>query len=246
MSARKRPIVGIPCDLKTIGEMPFHAVGAKYVEAVHEVVGALPLLIPVTRNPVEIEEILGLIDGLFLTGSFSNVNPEHYGARAPADMKLDPQRDATTLPLIPAAIARDLPMFAICRGLQELNVALGGSLNPHLHDTPGRLDHREDETAPEEIRYGPAHAVETVPGGLLNRLTGARRFQVNSLHGQGIDRLARGLKIEALAPDGTIEAVSHETAKFLLGVEWHPEWRPRENPISTQLLKAFGAALRGS
>lgn len=244
MSGRKWPIVGIPCDIKLIGGMPYHAAGAKYVDAVHDVAGALPLLIPVTRNPVEIEEILALVDGIFLTGSVSNVHPERYGAKAPNGMKLDPQRDATTLPLIPAAIARDLPMFVVCRGMQELNVALGGTLNPQLHETPGRLEHREDESASEEVRYGPSHDVETAPGGLLSRVTGERRFKVNSLHGQGIDRLAPGLKIEALAPDGTIEAVSHEWAKFLLGVQWHPEWRPKQNPISVKLLEAFGQALR--
>jgi putative glutamine amidotransferase len=242
MAARKRPIVGIPCDIKTIGDMPFHAVGAKYVEAVHDVAGALPWLLPVTRDPLEIDEILGLIDGLFLTGSASNVHPERYGAPM-SEMALDPQRDATTLPLIPAAIARDLPLFAVCRGMQELNVALGGTLDPRIHETQDRFDHREDDSAPEAVRYGPAHEIEATKGGVLERLAGTRRFQVNSLHAQGIERLAPGLRIEALAADGTIEAVSHERARFLVGVQWHPEWRARENPISVKLFEAFGRAL---
>lgn len=244
MTKRKRPIAGIPCDIKMIGELPFHAVGAKYVEAVHDVAGALPLLIPVTHNPVEIDEILELVDGIFLTGSVSNVHPERYGRAAPPEMLLDPQRDATTLPLIPAAIERDVPLFAVCRGMQELNVALGGTLNAEIHRTPGRMDHREPEEGPEELVYGPAHEVEAVKGGLVEKLTGEKRFRVNSLHEQGIERLAPGLRIEALAPDGTIEAVSHERAKFLLGVQWHPEWRASQNPVSVRLLEAFGQALR--
>jgi putative glutamine amidotransferase len=240
---RKRPVVGIPCDIKTIGALAFHAVGAKYVEAVRGVVGALPLLIPVIRDPLDVEEILGLVGGLFLTGSASNVHPERYGGPEPNGFALDRQRDATTLQLIPAAIARDMPLFAICRGMQELNVALGGTLDPALQDLAGRIDHREDEDASEAVRYGPAHDIEATEGGLLERLAGKRRFQVNSLHAQGIARLAPGLKIEALAHDGTIEAVSHERARFLLGVQWHPEWRARDNPISVKLLEAFGTAL---
>jgi putative glutamine amidotransferase len=245
MASRKRPIVGIPCDIKRIGEMPFHAVGAKYVEAVHDVAGALPWLIPVTRDPLEIDEILGLVDGLFLTGSASNVHPARYGAPL-SEMDLDPQRDATTLALIPAAIARDVPVFAVCRGMQELNVALGGTLNPLIHETQGRIDHREEDDAPEATRYGPAHEIEATKGGALERLAGARRFKVNSLHAQGIERLAPSLKVEALAADGTIEAVSHERARFLLGVQWHPEWRARENPISVKLFEAFGQALKAA
>lgn len=147
--------------------------------------------------------------------------------------------------LIPAAVARDVPLFAVCRGLQELNVALGGTLDPRLHELPGRLDHREPEEGPEELLYGPVHEIEIAKGGVLERLTGERRARVNSLHAQGISRLAPGLRIEALAPDGTIEAVSRERARFLLGVQWHPEWRARSNPMSVRLFEAFGRALRG-
>lgn len=244
MKGRTRPVVGFPCDLKRIENMAFHAVGAKYVEAVHDVAGALPILIPVTQDPLEIDEVLSLVDGIFLPGSASNVDPARYGA-PPSDMMLDARRDATTMGLIPAALARDVPLFAICRGLQELNVALGGTLNPRLHETEGRLDHREPDEGPEELLYGPVHDIEIAKGGALERLTGERRARVNSLHAQGIARLAPGLKIEAMAPDGTIEAVSHEAARFLLGVQWHPEWRARGNPLSVKLFEAFGAALRG-
>lgn len=243
MKERGRPVVGIPCDLKSIEDMPFHAVGAKYVEAVHDVAGALPLLIPVTQDPLEIDEVLSLVDGIFLPGSASNVHPTRYGA-PPSDMMLDERRDATVMGLIPAAVARDVPLFAVCRGLQELNVALGGTLDPRLHETAGRLDHREPEEGPEETLYGPVHDIEITKGGALERLTGERRARVNSLHAQGIARLAPGLKIEALAPDGTIEAVSHERAKFLLGVQWHPEWRASGNPMSVRLFEAFGKAVR--
>lgn len=246
MTKSSRPIVGIPCDVKRIGEMPFHAVGEKYIDAVRDVAEALPILIPVTREPLEQNPILDFIDGLFLAGSVSNVAPGHYGGHAPRNERLlDPQRDATALPLIAAAVDQAKPVFAVCRGMQELNVALGGTLDQHVEELPGRIDHREDEGAPEEVRYGPAHEVDSTAGGLIEKITGERRFKVNSLHSQAIARLAPGLVVEARAPDGTIEAVSRPGSPgFLLAVQWHPEWQATLNPISVKLLKAFGAALR--
>jgi putative glutamine amidotransferase len=247
MTQSRRPIVGIPCDRKLIGGMPFHAVGEKYIEAVRDVAEAMPVLIPVTSEPFDQDPILDYVDGLFFTGSASNVAPVHYGGHAPRNEKLlDPYRDATTLPLLTAAIKQQKPVFAVCRGMQELNVALGGTLDQHVEELPGRLDHRDDESAPEDVRYGAAHEVEATPGGLIEKITGEHRFKVNSLHGQAIGRLAPGLAVEAKAPDGTIEAVSRPGGKgFLLAVQWHPEWRAKLNPVSVKLLRAFGAALRG-
>jgi putative glutamine amidotransferase len=241
------PIIGIPACLITRDGFGFHQVGDKYVDSVIDGAGGLPLLIPAVGGRMAPDSALDGLDGLLLSGSPSNVEPHHYDgpAAAPASGR-DPARDATTLPLIRRAIARAVPLFAICRGIQELNVALGGSLHQELHALPDRLDHRSDKTVPPPERYGPAHEVLLTPGGLLQRLLGgAERIVVNSLHGQAIDRLAPRLAIEATAPDGTIEAVRVVDAPgFVLGVQWHPEWRVLEHPISRRLFAAFGAACR--
>jgi len=241
-----RPIIiGIPCDHRMVGPHPFHMVGEKYIAAVREATGALPLLIPVLGTPVTPDEILSSVDGLLFTGSYSNVAPGLYGGPAPRPGVLqDERRDATTLPLLKAAIEAGLASFCLCRGFQELNVALGGSLHQHLQDVPGRADHREDKSAPLDVQYGPAHDVRVTEGGMLAGLLGTSRITVNSLHEQGIDRLAAPLKAEAVADDGTIEAVSLPGSKgFLLGVQWHPEWRWSENPVSRALFGAFADAV---
>ncbi len=160
-------------------------------------------------------------------------------------MLQDENRDATTLPLLDAAIAKGTPVFAVCRGFQELNVALGGTLFQHVHEQPGRSDHREDKHADLEIQYGPAHDVTVQEGGMLSRIVREKTFRVNSLHSQGIDRIAKGLFADAIAPDGQIEAVSMPGAKgFLIATQWHPEWRWRQNPQSRALFAAFGEAVR--
>lgn len=240
------PLVLIPCDHRLMGLHPFHMVGEKYITAVAASVGALPLLIPVLDPPLDVEAVLVTADGLLLTGSPSNVAPHRYGGPAPRQGVLqDERRDDTTLELITGALARGVPLLCICRGFQELNVALGGSLHQHLAEVPGRFDHREDKAAPLDVQYGPAHTVSIVPGGLLSRITGRAAIEVNSLHAQGIDRLAAGLVPEAIAPDGTIEAVRVSDAKsFALGVQWHPEWKATENDISVALFRAFGDAVR--
>ncbi len=244
MTKRDRPIVGIPCDRKMFSGLPYHAVGEKYIDAVRDVAGALPLLIPVTKEPLNIEELLGVIDGLFLPGATSNVASRHYKGPEMGAL-VDEARDETSLPLIRMAIDRGTPVFAVCRGLQELNVALGGALDQKIEALPGRFDHSEKPGLPEEQRYGPAHLVEVIPGGMLEELTGTQQFEVNSLHSQGISRLARGLSVEARAADGTIEAVSRpDSPGFVLAVQWHPEWRAAGNPVSVKLFEAFGVALR--
>ncbi len=240
------PIVLVPACNRMLGEHPFHVVGKKYIEAVR-LAGALPLVIPSAEDGSEIDACLELADGVFLTGSPSNVHPEHFGESVLDDeLPLDPQRDAWTLPLIRRCLASGIPLLAICRGLQETNVALGGSLLQAVQTTPGHDEHRGAggrADANAEALYAPAHPVDVVPGGLLEQVLGGGSVVVNSVHGQGIGRLAEGLRVEARAPDGLVEAFSLPSAPaFNLCVQWHPEWRAAENPVSLRLLRAFGAA----
>jgi putative glutamine amidotransferase len=240
-------MVGIVACLVIADSFAFHRVGAKYVDSVIDGAGALPLLIPAVGARLDVDQVLDGLDGLLITGSPSNVEPHHYGGPpARPESPRDPARDETTLPLIHRALERGVPLFAICRGLQELNVALGGTLHQEVHELAGRLDHRSDKTVSPEERYLPAHEVMLQPGGELQALLGgASRIAVNSLHAQAIDRLAPGLRVEASAPDGTIEAVSAPHAPgFVLAVQWHPEYRVLENPVARRLYAAFGAACR--
>jgi putative glutamine amidotransferase len=219
--------------------------GEEYIAALRDGAGALPLLIPALDPPLAPEDILASIDGLLFSGSPSNVSPRHYGGQPARKESLqDERRDSTALPLLRAAVEAGKPVLCICRGFQELNVALGGTLHQQVHEVPGRFDHREKGIAPDE-QYGPAHPVAVAEGGLLARILPRRSFEVNSLHGQGVDKLAPPLHADAAAPDGQIEAVSMPGAKgFVLGLQWHPEWRWAENDISRALFAAFGAALR--
>jgi putative glutamine amidotransferase len=242
-----QPIVGIAACLRTINERALHGVSERYVQAVIEACGCVPLLVPAIGTRGNALGLLDRLDGLLLPGSPSNVEPQHYGGAESASGTLhDPARDATTLPLIREAVRRDLPVLAICRGIQELNVALGGSLHQRIHEIPGRLDHRSRKEATTEERYGPAHRVSLAAGGVLRALAGAAEVWVNSVHSQGIDRPAPGLSVEAVAGDGQIEAVSLTDARFVVGVQWHPEYKPRENAFSHALLAAFGEACRGA
>ncbi len=242
----RKPLVGIPCDHRVIGPHPFHAVGEKYVVAVHDGAGALPVLIPVLENPIEIDELLATLDGVFLTGSPSNVAPKRYAGPAPREGVLqDERRDATTLPLIKRIVERGLPLLAVCRGFQEFNVAYGGTLHQHVEEVPGRLDHREDKHQPLDVQYAPVHDVRLTPGGRLEAIAGKATIKVNSLHSQGVDRVGQGLAVEAVAPDGTVEGLRvRDAANFALAVQWHPEWRFWENDFSKALFAAFGHALR--
>jgi putative glutamine amidotransferase len=238
------PVVGIVCDRALSDGMTVHQAHDEYVTAIQGGTGALPLLIPSTDAPLAISEILDAVDGLLFTGAVSNVAPSHYGDLARPGTKLDEARDATTLPLLHAAIAHGVPVLCICRGFQELNVALGGTLFQHVHEVPGRLDHRENPHAPTDAQYAPAHAIHIAPGSLLADISGTSDAMVNSLHHQGIDRLAAPLIADATAPDGQIEAVSMPGAKnFLLGTQWHPEWRWADDALSRNIFHAFGAAL---
>jgi len=242
----KRPVIGIPADQRTIGPHPFHAVGDKYVRAVAEAADAIPLLIPALGAQLHLEELMAHLDGILFTGSPSNVEPHRYkGEPSSADTLHDAARDATTLPLIPRAIDAGIPVFGICRGFQEFNVAMGGTLTQRLHEVPGLLDHRDDAEQPLDVQYGPAHDVTLEPGGLLARLAGSTHIKVNSLHSQGVQRLAPALIVEARAPDGVVEAFRVKDApSFALAVQWHPEWQVMMNPFSRAMFAAFGAASR--
>ena len=236
--------VGIVCDRRLQDGMAVHQVNDEYIAAVRFGAGALPLLLPATDTPLADADLLAAVDGMLFTGAPSNVAPSHYGAAPLPGTELDEIRDATTLSLLRAAILDGKPVLAICRGFQELNVALGGSLHQHLHEIPGRLDHREPANVSRDAEYAPAHCVAIVPDGLLARMSGMTQATVNSLHHQGVDRLAPGLVAEAHAPDGQIEAVSMLNAKgFLLGVQWHPEWAFATDPLSRAIFEGFGAAL---
>ena len=229
-----------------VGAHPFHMVGEKYARAVLDAAGAAPLLIPSLADELGFDELLQRLDGLLFTGSPSNVEPHLYeGAPSAPGTLHDPARDATTLPLIRKAVRAGVPVFGICRGFQEMNVAFGGTLHQKLHEVPGYLDHRDDGTQPLEVQYGPAHEVTLEPGGVLRSLAASDRIQVNSLHNQGIDRLGAELAVEARAPDGVIEAFRvRDAQRFALAVQWHPEWKVMSNPFSRALFAAFGQASR--
>jgi putative glutamine amidotransferase len=242
----RKPLIGIPADRRLLGHHYFHCVGEKYVLAVAEGAEATPVLIPSLGEGVGVKDLLDDFDGILLTGSASNVEPHRYHGPASDPGTLhDPQRDATTLPLIPEAVARGMPLLAICRGFQEANVAFGGTLWQKLHEVEGFNDHREDAAAPLDTQYGPSHEVLLTHGGLLQSLAGADRITVNSLHWQGVQKLAPGLEVEARAPDGVIEAFRIRNAPaFAVAVQWHPEWKFNENPFSRALFAAFGKAAR--
>ena len=229
-----------------IGVQPFHLAAEKYARALFDAADGLPLVIPALGAELRSSELLERLDGVLFTGSLSNVEPHHYAGPPSAPGTLhDPARDATTLPLIRAAVERGVPVLGICRGFQEVNVAFGGSLHQRVHEVPGYLDHRDDPSQPPEIQYGPAHDVMLEPDGLLRGLAGADHARVNSLHWQGIERLGEGLLVEARAPDGLIEAFRvARAAAFALAVQWHPEWQVMANPFSRALFGAFGAACR--
>ena len=241
----RRPIVIVPACTRKIGEHLNHTVQDKYLNAV--VVGArcMPLVVPALGAQTDLEALLAVADGVMLTGSPSNVHADLYGqALHNPELPLDPARDATTLPLARAAIRRGIPLLAICRGFQELNVALGGSLHQAVQEVDGKIDHRENYEQPLEKQYGPAHRITPVANSKLAIILGSgESIMVNSLHGQGIDRLADSLDVEAVADDGLVEAVSvHDAAGFTLGVQWHPEWMLADNPDSLKLFRAFGNA----
>ena len=243
----RRPIVLVPACTRQIGHFPNHAAQNKYVNAVTLGARCMPLILPALAEMTDMEAVLAVADGVMLTGSASNVHSDLYGQpiRDPA-LPLDAARDATVLPLIRAAVKRGIPLLGICRGFQEINVALGGTLHQAVQEVPGMMDHRDREDDALDVQYGPAHPIRLTPGGKFAQMLGnPDEIIVNSLHGQGVDVLAPGLTVEAVAHDGLVEAYTVAAAPgFTLAVQWHPEWRITENPDSMRMFLAFGNACR--
>lgn len=243
---RSKTLIAITADAGSNPAYPIYSAPEAYLNAIADSFGGIPLILPAMGKAIDLDEVLARVDGVLLTGAASNVHPSCYGA-APALISepYDRARDATNLPLIRAAIEQGIPLFAICRGMQELNVALGGTLHPEIHALPGRIDHRAPETEDEAGRFALRHRVTLERRGYLASLLGESQIDVNSLHRQGVARLADRLAVEARAPDGTIEAVWVIGAKnFALGVQWHPEYWVASDPPSRKLFAAFGEAAR--
>jgi putative glutamine amidotransferase len=240
-------LIGIPADRRQLGPQAYHLVSEKYLTAVLDAAGGIPVIVPAIGRELQLDELLDSIDGLLFMGSPSNVEPHRYqGEPSEPGTLHDAHRDDTTLPLIPKAVAAGVPVLGVCRGCQEMNVAYGGTLWQKLQEVPGFMDHRDDESQPLEIQYGPAHEVTLEPGGLLQRVNGgAARLRVNSLHSQGVRELGAGLAVEARADDGVIEAFRVVAAqRFALAVQWHPEWQVMSNEFSRALFGEFGQACR--
>ncbi len=242
-----KPLVGVISDVRRIDAHDYHVAGEKYLLALTQAADVIPVLIPALPDECDIEQWLSRIDGVFLTGAYSMADPALYGeARLDRPFFYDPQRDAQSAALIHGIRARNKPLLAVCRGLQDINIALGGSLHQAVHEVDGMLDHREDLSADIEGQYGPAHDINLTPDGLMEKILGQSRITVNSVHSQGIKRLGNGLRAEATADDGLIEAASITNMNFGLGVQWHPEWRVLENPSRKLIFEAFGQACKAS
>ncbi len=218
----------------------------KYIVPLVELSGCVPLLAPTCCGTDDLEQYLDLVDGVYLTGAGSNIDPSLYGQENLTPNKAqDRDRDLFDLPLIRAALDRGLPIFGICRGMQEINVALGGDMHQKLYEEPGLNDHREDTDDPVPVQYSESHSVRLMPNTWLAELMQRDEIRVNSLHGQGIKTLGKGLEAVALAEDGLIEAIhGPRLSPFLFAVQWHPEWQAAENPDSVKIFQAFGEACR--
>jgi putative glutamine amidotransferase len=245
----KKPpsLVWLPADHRLLGRdhntMPFLVLGDKYARAVKAHTQAQPVMFPLASVD-QIEALLDLVDGVMLTGSPSNVHPSHFGAAVvDTALPLDEARDTLTLALVKACIAKAIPLLGICRGFQEINVAMGGTLHQQVHALVGMQDHRESPNGSYDAQYAPSHDIELVPDSVFAQWAGAQTVKVNSVHGQGVDRLAQGLRALALAPDGLVEAfeVTGATA-FAYAVQWHPEWKTSENLFYAAIFAAFGNA----
>jgi putative glutamine amidotransferase len=241
-----QPLVAISTDVRQFENYTWHAAPQRYIEAALIGAGAFPVLVPSFGDKLDFEALLSAVDGVMITGSKSNVHPSLYGEEATeANGPYDPARDATTLPLIRKAIAHGVPLLAICRGIQELNVALGGSLATEIQERPGAMDHRAPASDDQNERFRIHQAVTIKPGSCLAGVFGAGDIQVNSVHRQAVGRLGPNLQIEAVAPDGTVEAVSVvDSRAFAVGVQWHPEYWFDTDTASGKVFKAFGDAVR--
>jgi putative glutamine amidotransferase len=242
----RQPIVAVSTDVKQFENYTWHAAPQQYLEAALSAAGVLPVLVPSFGERLDLESLLASIDGVMVTGSKSNVHPSRYGGEAiEANGPYDEARDATTLPLIRLAIERGVPLLAICRGIQELNVALGGTLATEIQDQEGMLDHRAPVSDDQDERFAIRQPVAIKPGSCLADIFGAGEIMVNSVHRQAVGRLGSRLQVEATASDGTVEAVSVIGApSFAVGVQWHPEYWATSDDASARIFRAFGEATR--
>ena len=248
----KRPIVGVIGSAHTVeGKFTAQRVGERNLRAVAEVAGALPLMFAGTPEITDIGALLDTVDGILLTGARANVHPNRFGQQEdPRHEPYDTNRDALALALVEACVARGVPLFGICRGFQEMNVAFGGSLHPEIRELPGRMNHRMPRLPNGEIHpdlaviFADRHDVRLTPGGVFAQLLATETIRVNSLHGQGILEPGKRIVVEGVAEDGTIEAIRIADAPgFALGVQWHAEHEAHRNPVNRKLFEAFGAAL---
>jgi putative glutamine amidotransferase len=243
----RRPVVGVIGNSYVMNDRyAVHASGHMNSSAISDAAGAMPMIIPCHPDWIKVSELLDVFDGFLLTGGRPNVHPQEYGeVETPAHGDFDRHRDAITLPLIRACVDRGQPFLGVCRGFQELNVALGGSLHPEIRDLPGRMNHRMPPDGALEEQFALRHRVRFTPGGVFDRLFGAPEVMTNTLHGQGILRAGPGICVDGWADDDTPEAIYVAGAKgFTLSVQWHPEWNAVADPVSKPLFAAFGAALR--
>ena len=244
-----KPLIGLVCEVNQDGLHPYHRVSEKYARAVVDAMGAIPVLIPALMTQdhqldMDIDALLSHLHGVLLPGGHSNVEPHHYGAASSrVGTQHDRARDSLALALIPAAIKQGVPLLAICRGFQEMNVAYGGSLHQHVEELGGYNDHRENKADVIEIQYGHSHSISLTHGSILQQLHGESEVRVNSLHGQGINQLAQGLEVEATSEDGLVEAFTDPGGvSFNLAVQWHPEYQVTKDDFYQSIFSAFGSA----
>ena len=241
-----QPVVAVACDTRAFENYVWHAAPETYLRAALDIAGLVPLLVPAFGDRIAVGDLLARVDGVMLTGSRTNVHPARYDAAPTAAHEpYDEPRDATAIPLARAALEAGKPLFVICRGMQELNVALGGSLAAEIQDLPGRRDHRAPHSDDQDERFALVHDVTPRAGGAVGAIVGEAAIRVNSLHRQAVDALSPALRVEAAAEDGTVEAVSvKDAAGFAVGVQWHPEYWAKTDAPSRRLFEAFGAAVR--
>ena len=245
-SAKRKPVVLMSMGAQERKGHDYQVMTHKYMRPLVEIAGCVPVLVPTCFGTDDLDQYLDMADGVNLTGAGSNIDPALYGQENLTPEKAqDRDRDLFDLPLIKAAIARGLPIFGICRGMQEINVALGGDIHQKLYAEPGFNDHRENPDDPVEVQYGEAHSVHIEAGSWLARVLGTETIGVNSLHGQGLNTLGKGLEPLARAEDGLVEAIhAPGLSSFLFAVQWHPEWQAAQNPASVKIFQAFGEACR--
>lgn len=242
-----RPVIGIIGNEYLINDQYHaHVGGSMNSQAVAEVCQAVPLIIPSDPDLAAVDDLLEVCAGFLFTGGRPNVHPEEYGeAATEAHGEFDRNRDRLALPLIRACVERGQPFLGVCRGFQEVNVAMGGTLYPEIRDLPGRMNHRMPPDGTIEEKFALRHAVAFTPGGPFERLMGGAEVMTNTLHGQGIKEAGPRVVIDGRAPDGTPEAIYIDGAPgFTLSVQWHPEYRASEDPVSRPLFEAFGRATR--